>query len=877
MNLQKAIWIKYKANGLEISRNKKSQIITNNLDTPAFVVILSRFKTKNNFVKINFRGKIVSGRHSVLSVYSLRKKHLTDITFDSEALMETKPGRRYIFVLRIDANTSIKINDMDIENVESEESFFQDIKFEDFLIISPTYPSPENKYLSGFVHTRLKAYSKEGIKFSLVCAHDYGSICKYSYEDIEVLRVPFPVLRKILLKNRFKKIAVHFFDEKYASILDGSYLGGTKLYLWVHGPETLYWDWPYFTTPYFSKRKELTDEQASRFKENDTIINKYNNLKNVTWIFVSEWIKKRSEELTNIEFNNFKIIPNFVDERTFEYEVKRPDLRKEIFFVRRYDDVNKYAVDMNVRAILELSRRSFFKDLKFNIYGTGEVYDELLGPLKVFDNVILNKRFLTHEEIAQIHKENGVGFFPTRYDAQGVSMCEAAMSGLAIVSSDNDAIREFIPDLAGNLVDTENYKEYANIIEKLYKDPKFFKKLSSECHKKVSEKCSFVETINKEIMMFNEKEDNNKILISPEKVEVEKEKVLSVIVPSYNVEDFLELCIETLLNHKNRGKMEIIIVNDGSTDKTLEVARKIQGFWNVDGNDSTVRVIDKENGGHGSTINVGLQEVKGKFVRLVDADDWVDSSSLGDLIDILENEDSDLVLTNYSEDRVEENKLKEKDIYGFMTPGIKYNFEDLCLEDFGFGEWGPVLATSTFKTDVLRERKFSLTEKSPYVDMEFNMYSILNIKNIVYYDLDIYRYFIGRSGQSISEESFKRNYLKHRNIFFTMIRFVESATDISPIKKNYIINKLIIPMVSSHYVIMIQFFKSIPKFLEYDKELKAFPEYYNHPSVATGNIKFLRKTYGMTIPLRGFILRIRNISFLSRIINFAKDLISKGS
>ncbi len=876
MNLEKALWLKYRANKTRILRDGRNRIITNNSDSVSFIVVLSNFKTNKDFLKINFSGEIISGMNAVLSVYSFRKENFMDISLNSETFLRAKPGSRYIFVLKIDPNTSVNITSLNIDNLDSEESFYNNVKFEDFLVISPSYPSPENKYLSGFVHSRLKAYKKEGIKFTLVCAHEYRGLCKYSYEGIEVLKIPIPDLRRILLRNRFKKIAIHFFDEKYASVLDGSYIKEAQIYLWVHGPETLYWDWQYFTTPYFSRTSELSDEQVRRFRKNDTMIEKYNNLDNVTWVFVSEWIKTRSEELINIKFKKFEVIPNFIDEKVFIYEEKDSELRKEIFFLRRYDNINKYAVDINVRTILELSKRDFFKELKFNVYGKGEIYDELLNPIKNFKNVNLNKRFLNHEEISEIHKKNGVGFFPTRYDAQGVSMCEAAMSGLAIISSDIGAIREFIPNIQGNLVEVEDYKGYADTIEKLYKNPELFKQLSEQCHKRLSEKCSFAETVNKEIKMFNSEIKYHDQVNIAGKFSTPRKKILSIIVPSYNVSDFLELCIETILNHRNAGKMEVIIVNDGSTDNTLQVAKKIQRLWNERIDDSIIRIIDKENGGHGSTINVGISEVRGEFVRLIDADDWVDSAKMADLIDILEVNDSDLILTDYSEDRVEENRLVERCVYGSLTPGIKYNFEDLCVNLYGFGEWGPVLATSTFRTNVLRKTKFFLTEESPYVDMEFNMYSILNVESIVYYDLDIYRYFIGRSGQSISEESFKRNYLKHRNIFFTMIRFLESGVEISPKKREYVIDKLVVPMINSHYVILIQFYRDVLKFIKYDKELRMYPEYYNHPLVATNNMKFIRRTFGLTIPIRGLVLRLRRIPILSRPLDLLKSLISKN-
>src|SRR5699024_7078165 len=228
-------------------------------------------------------------------------------------------------------------------------------------------------------------------------------------------------------------------------------------------------------------------------------------------------------------------IPNIIDEQTFNYVPKDPELRKKIYFLRRFDNCNKYAIDVNVKCILELSRRECFSDMEFNIYGRGDTYETLIAPLRQFSNVHFYPQFFTHEEIAQIHKENGIGLFATRYDAQGVSMCEAAMSGLAIVSSVNGAIEEFLPNDIGLLAETENYVQYADIIEKMYDDPEFFQKCSEQCHKKVAEKCSFSKTAKKEIELFSSEGEKRTI----EKITGVESPILSVVIPSYNVEDFL--------------------------------------------------------------------------------------------------------------------------------------------------------------------------------------------------------------------------------------------------------------------------------------------------------------------------------------------------
>ena len=90
---------------------------------------------------------------------------------------------------------------------------------------------------------------------------------------------------------------------------------------------------------------------------------------------------------------------------------------------------------------MELSHREFFKDLVFSIYGDGSMHDRILNPLNQFDNVHIYKRFLTHNEIREVHHTHGIALFPTRYDSQAVSSCEAAASGCAVITSDIPGVR----------------------------------------------------------------------------------------------------------------------------------------------------------------------------------------------------------------------------------------------------------------------------------------------------------------------------------------------------------------------------------------------------------------------------------------------------
>ena len=459
---------------------------------------------------------------------------------------------------------------------------------------------------------------------------------------------------------------------------------------------------------------------------------------------------------------------------------------------------------------------------------------------------------MTHEEISKKHRENGIAFFPTRYDAQGVSMCEAAMSGLAVVTSDNDAMKEFLPK-DKIYANTENYVEYADIIENLYNNPELFKKVSKDCHDSIYNKCNFNETTGKEIELFKQ---TNKLDITKKKIIKEKQPVLSIVIPCYNVEKYIEKTISTIVTCKNADKIEIIPVNDGSKDNTAKIINRLINEYSEDKKTSIFNFIDKENGGHGSTINAGLKVATGKYFRVIDGDDWINSQEMDKLIDKLENETSDIVITDYSEDLAFYNILNHKKIYDFMIPGIKYDFEDLCIANYGFGEWGPILATGNYKTEVLKETNFKLSEKSFYVDMEYNIYSIEKAKTIIYYPYDVYRYFIGRSGQSVSKESFIKNRFQHEKVLLNMITYVENNKNISELKKQYIYEKLINPMANAHYIILTEYLKKPSEFKAFDDLLKSHPEVYYSKIVSRKFIRLNRKTNGILLPISPLIIKL---------------------
>lgn len=224
-------------------------------------------------------------------------------------------------------------------------------------------------------------------------------------------------------------------------------------------------------------------------------------------------------------------------------------------------------------------------------------------------------------------------------------------------------------------------------------------------------------------------------------------KLLSVVVPCYNSEAYMCRALETLLSAGD--KLELIIVNDGSTDDTLKIAKQYQKMY-----PQIIKVIDQENKGHGGAINSGLREATGLYFRVVDSDDWVREESLLLLIKSIEmfrikEEFPDVIVTNFV---YEKSGKKNKKVmrYGNVFEGRKIlRWED--INNFHQGQY-LLMHSTTFKTNLLQKNKLVLPEHTFYVDNLFVFLPLQYVQTIYYIDTNLYRYFIGREGQSVNEE-----------------------------------------------------------------------------------------------------------------------------
>lgn len=222
-------------------------------------------------------------------------------------------------------------------------------------------------------------------------------------------------------------------------------------------------------------------------------------------------------------------------------------------------------------------------------------------------------------------------------------------------------------------------------------------------------------------------------------------KTLTISVAAYNIEPYIQVLMDSLIKAECMEDLEILIVDDGSKDNTANLATEYEEKY-----PESVKLVSKENGGHGSTINKGIELATGKYFRALDGDDWVNGDNLRQLISILKNTNVDMVICDYnkcySDGRIEtlqfDNVLPLKELDFVET--IK-EIRWMCYH------------TIVYRTEILQKNNIRLNEHCFYVDTEYDLFPIPYINSILYFDKPVYCYRLGIDGQSVSPESRKKN------------------------------------------------------------------------------------------------------------------------
>lgn len=224
-------------------------------------------------------------------------------------------------------------------------------------------------------------------------------------------------------------------------------------------------------------------------------------------------------------------------------------------------------------------------------------------------------------------------------------------------------------------------------------------------------------------------------------------KILSIIVPTYNMEKYVGNCIESMSAIANKSRLEIIAVNDGSTDTSLNILKQYAQTY-----PDVVKVIDKTNGNYGSCINAALPIAVGKYIKVLDADDWVDSDEFAKYITHLEQCDADVSVTSFKQ--VYENgiitnwPIAENEPIGVESVMTFFSYkENITLP----------MHRLAYKTELLRNINYRQTEGISYTDSEWVYIPMLHVKTVDISKYNVYQYRLGRAGQTMDPKVILRS------------------------------------------------------------------------------------------------------------------------
>ena len=288
-------------------------------------------------------------------------------------------------------------------------------------------------------------------------------------------------------------------------------------------------------------------------------------------------------------------------------------------------------------------------------------------------------------------------------------------------------------------------------------------------------------------------------------------KYISFAIPCYNSQEYMDKAIESIL--KGGEDVEIIIVNDGSKDRTSEIAHEYEEKY-----PTIIKAVDKENGGHGDAVNTGLKHATGVYFKVVDSDDWVDESSLMKILETLhklvdEDKMVDMLISNYVYEKV---GVKHKRVIHYQN--VIPLEQIITWKDLGKFQIGQYILMHSvmYRTELLRRCKLELPKHTFYVDNIYVYYPLPHVKTLYYLNVNFYRYFIGRDGQSVNEQNMIKRIDQQLFVNKTMIDMYQMSKIPNIRLRSYMINYLAIMMTVSS-IIAIR--SKNPENLEKKKEL----------------------------------------------------------
>lgn len=253
------------------------------------------------------------------------------------------------------------------------------------------------------------------------------------------------------------------------------------------------------------------------------------------------------------------------------------------------------------------------------------------------------------------------------------------------------------------------------------------------------------------------------------------EKILSVVIPVYEVEPYIRQCLSSLLvPEAQRPLLDVVIINDGTKDNSARIAREYEAAY-----PGVFRVIDQENRGHGGAWNHGTELAMGKYLYYLDSDDWFDTGEFSRLMAYLQEVDVDMVLMNRMKCHVRENR-EEQVALDNMIPGRVYDADTYDWLHSGNGSNITYAHNTVYRTEMMQRFLPLFCEKVMYDDVLLQIMPIMAARDFVYTPMNVYRYRLGRPGQSFDPEVRRVRFGDVTTVLKHLLFFVKDHRDDVP-------------------------------------------------------------------------------------------------
>lgn len=319
-------------------------------------------------------------------------------------------------------------------------------------------------------------------------------------------------------------------------------------------------------------------------------------------------------------------------------------------------------------------------------------------------------------------------------------------------------------------------------------------------------------------------------------------KILSISVAAYNVENVLGTCLDSLAQSRYLDDIEVLVINDGSKDNTAAIAKEYQDKY-----PKSFFLVDKENGGHGSTINESIKRAHGKYFKVLDGDDWVDVKEFDGFIEDLFRCEADLMVNDYNEVYVNKNiRRKIIDAYDLNN---KYDIKDMDSNNI------VPMHSITVRTDKLQQHKFRMSEHKFYADTEYVFLVLSVVSTFQVSNKCVYQYRLGREGQSVSPDGL---YNHIEDMLYIESRLIREYMNY----KQHINGTILKHFISQKYVTIFNWFITMPKndkiwkLRDFDKEMREkYPEFVSE--IPLGKYDLAKYNYSFFMNLYRVLHRIR--------------------